>query len=306
VGELGVRAISAHELKGLAGWVHANLPSQELAALLTGLDDSIRSRLSPFAFEIADPSSGQCLAAAYFLRLPGRVATLGGVRAIAGKAELGVKLVEELVNHSQRNLDGGCSQIQAIVSSNDRATADMVRKAGFTHLTNVQHLWLNPMACPPLAAEPRPDTSLRWLPAPHLARRRMAQLLGQTFVDTLDCPAINGLRSEAEVLDGFLGGQKFRQLRNWELLEVDGAIAGCLMLTSHSEDLVELVYMGVKPEFRGQGLGSKLVARAIESVKLRGASMLVVAVDEQNWPARQLYMRSGFIAHATLSVWLVK
>lgn len=313
MGRLGVKPIPVHQLPELASWIHCNLPEQELQALLQGLSESNNATQCPLALELVDEEELERdrarLAAAYFVRLPGRVATLGGVRAINGQMQHGVQLVEQLVGQLRSGVGGGCSQIQAVVASGNKATQEIIRRAGLEHLTNVQHMWLNPSVCavkPSVRGELREihGGAIHWRPAQRLARNRMAQTLAKTFADTLDCPAINGLRSDDEVLSGFLNGRAFREMEHWEILEFDGQIGGCLILDCHTPSLFELVYMGINPELRGAGLGARLVERAVEISKAGGATMLVVAVDEQNWPAQQLYLRSGFHLHATLTVWL--
>jgi ribosomal protein S18 acetylase RimI-like enzyme len=149
--------------------------------------------------------------------------------------------------------------------------------------------------------------TLGWRPAHHFAHNRMAQFIESTFIDTLDCPAMNGRRSRGEVLDGFLDGRKLRQIAPWwEVLEVDGRVAGCLLLQQHSPELVELVYMGLLPGSRGQGLGKTMVQRAINLARQFGSQTLVVAVDEQNWPALDIYRRCGFQSHQRLQVWIAE
>ncbi len=135
----------------------------------------------------------------------------------------------------------------------------------------------------------------------------MAQFIEATFIDTLDCPAMNGRRSRGEVLEGFLDGRQLRQTAPWwEVLEVDGRVAGCLLLQQHSSELVELVYMGLLPCARGQGLGKGLVQRAISNARQLGSQTLVVAVDEQNWPALDVYRLCGFQRHQRLQVWIAE
>ncbi len=126
-------------------------------------------------------------------------------------------------------------------------------------------MWLNlgPSDMPNPGAAERGES--RWLPSQAVARRRMQKLLPDTFIDTLDCPALNGLRSADDVLEGFLNGTNFRQVKDWELLQVNGELAGCLLLRLHTIGLMELVYMGLIPNWRGKGLGEQLV-RALSCV----------------------------------------
>ena len=71
--------ISTDELKGVARWIHAKLPEPGLRALLAGFEEAIASPLAAEISSVSEDSNKSArLAAAYFLRLPGRVATLGG------------------------------------------------------------------------------------------------------------------------------------------------------------------------------------------------------------------------------------
>ncbi|MEO8271622.1 MAG: GNAT family N-acetyltransferase, partial [Aureliella sp.] len=147
--------------------------------------------------------------------------------------------------------------------------------------------------------------TLHWRPAHHFSQKRIASFIESTFIDTLDCPAMNGRRSRGQILDGFLDGRQLRQIdRCWEVIEVDGRVAGCLLIHQHSRELVELVYMGLLPFARGQRLGKVLVQRAIDNTRRLGSENLVVAVDQQNWPAIDVYRKCGFQSHQRLQVWI--
>lgn len=55
--------------------------------------------------------------------------------------------------------------------------------------------------------------------------------------------------------------------------------------------------IGILDGYRGQGLGTKLINLAIESMKTEGYKLCELEVFEGNEPARQLYLKSGFIAY---------
>ena len=52
--------------------------------------------------------------------------------------------------------------------------------------------------------------------------------------------------------------------------------------------------MGLIPEFRGREWGYELARYAQYVTQLAGRSRIVLAVDDANWPARDLYVRAGF------------
>ncbi|MCA9161152.1 MAG: hypothetical protein KDA72_22630, partial [Planctomycetales bacterium] len=271
-----------NESDGLLRWIHSDLADCEFAAVLH--DARLRLQrcpapMQPWLRPLVLSSDDAPVAASYFKLLSGNVATLGGVRAALGWEQAAAELIEWQV---EQLFQFEISQIQAVVRHDDLATARLVERAGFQQLTGIEHQWLDVSqevfevitsdlsvgrqdsrlnAVAPLHSNPRESiptaerpATLHWRPAHHFAHNRMAQFIESTFIDTLDCPAMNGRRSREEVLEGFLDGRKLRQIAPWwEVLEVDGRVAGCLLLQQHSPELVELVYMGLLPYSRGQG-----------------------------------------------------
>ena len=296
------------ELAETLHWIHQDLTPADLAPLL---QDALRrlarqpAALYPALFPIVCRDKGKLAAAAYFKMLDGNVATLGGVRALDGWADQATTLIDKQIDclRSQK-----VPQIQAVVSALDSNTSMLVARAGFHHLTHVQHQWLDLSmpGCVAVGVEPTPAvTSLLWRPADHFARSRLARLIEGTFHDTLDCPVLNGLRDRSQVLDGFLDGHSLRTVGQlWEVLEFRGELAGCLLLQPHGQDVLELAYLGLLPHARGKRLGKQLVRRAIQQAVRRQAQALVAAVDEQNWPALELYRQFGFEPQQRFEVWL--
>jgi GNAT superfamily N-acetyltransferase len=72
---------------------------------------------------------------------------------------------------------------------------------------------------------------------------------------------------------------------------------GCLILADHPRyENMELVYMGVVPEGRGQGWGIEVVRHAQRLARRAGRQRLVLAVDASNQPAIRMYASAGFQA----------
>ena len=65
----------------------------------------------------------------------------------------------------------------------------------------------------------------------------------------------------------------------------------------------ELVYMGLVPEARGNRLGRQILKRAATISLEMGATRLILAVDESNEPARNLYRGAGMRPMMRESVW---
>ena len=61
---------------------------------------------------------------------------------------------------------------------------------------------------------------------------------------------------------------------------------------------MEIVYVGVVPEFRRRGLAKLLLRQALHVARRSGARRVTVVVDGRNTPARRLYDAFAF-AQAT-------
>ena len=70
-------------------------------------------------------------------------------------------------------------------------------------------------------------------------------------------------------------------------------MAGGLLLTEPG--VAELVSMWVAPAARGRGVGDALVAAVEDWAYSVGATILKLSVAENNYPARKLYSRNGFV-----------
>lgn len=122
----------------------------------------------------------------------------------------------------------------------------------------------------------------------------LSAIVEATYRHTLDVPALNGLRSTADVIDGYLAtGSSGSQ--HWRLIYQGNQPIGCLILAEHAPHrLLELVYMGIAPVARGKGWGEVVVAYAKWLSRSLQISQLVLTVDEANHPARRIYAAAGF------------
>jgi ribosomal protein S18 acetylase RimI-like enzyme len=98
---------------------------------------------------------------------------------------------------------------------------------------------------------------------------------------------------DREILDAPLekiikpGGQVFFALAK-------GATAGTVALENLSEDGFELVKMAVSPEFRGLGIGDKLMEACIEYAVEKGKSRITLDSNTKQAAAINLYRKYGF------------
>lgn len=128
---------------------------------------------------------------------------------------------------------------------------------------------------------------------PAESRAALIGVLESSYVDTLDCPGLAGLRATADVLDGHFGVGARR--RHWLLLRRNGAPCGvCLLNDSPDGSSSELAYFGLSPAVRGLGLARVLLAAALHEVSAARVATVTLAVDARNAPAKRLYATNGF------------
>ena len=76
---------------------------------------------------------------------------------------------------------------------------------------------------------------------------------------------------------------------------VDNKPAGVALLTELFDQVGwDLSYVGVVPQMRQRGLGRALTVHALHAARDGGALQLMVAVDERNAAAQQMYQSLGF------------
>lgn len=119
-----------------------------------------------------------------------------------------------------------------------------------------------------------------------------------------------GMDKRLEDLYGPQGGQSWDELTSREIAEavscrlhqcivaeVDGQIAGWVTWSIDNERMQGRVgYNGVAPEYRGLGLGTTLVSKAIEKIRETGVplALVVTGLDDGHAAARHVYEKAGF------------
>jgi len=146
----------------------------------------------------------------------------------------------------------------------------------------------------------------------------LSSLVERTYAQTLDCPRLARFRSAEQTLAGYRLTDAFapqwwftvhRDLppTSHHFEDSDGAGIGCLIMGLHTSDtstpITEIVYMGLVPEARGEGLGGQILHQAARVSQSVGADRMILAVDEINHPARRLYHRAGMTCMMRETVW---
>lgn len=118
--------------------------------------------------------------------------------------------------------------------------------------------------------------------------------LGETYVDSRDCPELSSIRSPEDAICGHREAGKFLP-EHWYLYRLQGESIGLAILTEHTDaKLWELVYVGLRPGFRGRGFAGTVLVHALHQARFAKMSALTLAVDAANEPAVRLYEKLGF------------
>jgi ribosomal protein S18 acetylase RimI-like enzyme len=89
---------------------------------------------------------------------------------------------------------------------------------------------------------------------------------------------------------------------SFDLIEADGEVAGRLYVHRGQSD-IRIMDIALLPEFRGRGIGTRLLRDLIDEARATGRS-LSIHVERGN-PARRLYDRLGFHAVAEHGIYVL-
>jgi ribosomal protein S18 acetylase RimI-like enzyme len=187
--------------------------------------------------------------------------------------------------------DAGITLVQAMVEPADTKAADLFSSAGLQALARLVYMERRPPSRPPVVDLPR---SITLEPYSAQTHELFKDAITASYHQTLDCPALSGLRDVDDVLLGHKGVGHFDPQLWSVVIEHDRAI-GCLLLAEiPTRSALELVYLGLSPEARGRGLGRTLMNRVLAIGSRRQFDNLTLAVDSINSPALALYRRCGY------------
>lgn len=188
---------------------------------------------------------------------------------------------------------------QALVEL-EGADAAVLQAAGYQRVAELLYLASDAAVFP----DAPPAGRVTFEPYTSALQPRLARLVELSYQGTLDCPAVNGLREVADVLEGYRATGVYDPSR-WLVARIDDQDVGCLLLTDHPAlDQWELIYMGVSPGFRGRGLGTDLVRQGQWLTRQAGRARLVLAVDAANLPALRTYVAAGFWQWGQKAAWV--
>jgi len=186
---------------------------------------------------------------------------------------------------------------QIVLPEVDESTAAAMSAHGFVPLTTLKYLQRQLTRVPHCPLE-----ELDLLPVDRQSPV-LATLLPRTYEGSQDCPELDGVRTIAEVLEGHAGDPTVNDPHWWLIKKKDGEKGVMLVNADRTAPLWDLVYFGLVPEARGQGLGRQTLGWLLEHAQSRGARILTVAVDARNVVALRLYKGLGFEPFDQRQVW---
>jgi GNAT superfamily N-acetyltransferase len=134
-------------------------------------------------------------------------------------------------------------------------------------------------------------------------------LVNESYIETLDCPELSKFRTTGQVLAGYRASDSFAPQLWFTATDQNGIDVGCAILATHLDQhstigSIEIVYMGLVPAARGNGLGRQLLQHVFQVARSVGAKQVLLAVDESNTPAKKIYSRAGLAPVVHEKVWV--
>lgn len=208
--------------------------------------------------------------------LPGSTGVIWPARSTDGDPA-----IEDALNAAALEHIGNVNLVQAFLTPEELGRADSLVRCGFRHITRVWEM-RRPGGLSPLAPRNGGRGEIRLLRFAEVDGRLFDRTLLRCHEDSLDCPEMQDCRTPEDVLAGYRDCAP--NMDQWWLAEANAEPAGVLLLADR-----ELIFVGIVPQLRGQGLGRSLVHAACEK-----SSELSLVVDVRNAPAVQLYVSVGF------------
>ncbi len=293
----------------------------------------IRSTDSAPGQKNSSEDAKQELASAYLLEYPGKLASLVGPWVESGRLarDSSAAATEVLTLLIDRARFWGVELVQAVIDDDSPFPTDALDNAGLARLSTLHQMAIDlparnaslPKTSKSIARANDPIWSaefpFQWKRYSSVDEAVWIDWMDATYEQTADCPELNGLRTTAKTLEGYLAssGTKNTRLKSpewWGAFDSKGnfteqggpnKIASAFMLSDSGGGFWELSYMGVAPPFRGRGLGNETLCRALLQAQELSAKRLTLAVDCRNSFAIRLYRERGFQRIRQLEAWFL-
>lgn len=233
---------------------------------------------------------------------------LSGKTALLWPPRLAYQESESVGDQLQAFLDqqlqaAGIRMAQAVLPDCNHRDARRLERVGYLHAAELLYL-ISPLDRLEVTTGGFDIEDIEFVHYTGGDRERLAALVERTYIDTLDVPALDGVRDMSDVLCGYEQTGEFSPDR-WFFIRHNDQDVGCLLLNDHPDQQQwELVYLGIVPEARGNGWGRQATRFAQRLAKGAGRERLILAVDAKNDPAVSAYTSAGFFELLRRSIFL--
>ncbi len=222
------------------------------------------------------------VASVVVIHTPGKAAIMLHSTTAAGIIPVDA-LADVAAAAAQEALAEGATLVQVLLDPQAEDDITAFKQVNFSLLAELiyMHLHLRGRVIPP------PPRDLEFVSYSSATHGDFAAAIAASYVSSLDCPGLEGLRNIEDVITGHKASGVFRP-ELWTLAKWQGQPAGVILLNENVQAAaLEVVYMGVASPFRGKGVGLALLNRA---GRWRSAKNLAPCA----WPwIRATLMRGG-------------
>jgi len=233
--------------------------------------------------------AGMCL----WVPAPGRTATLF-TPELTAFPQAATATQESIIASLTDARQADVVLVQALMDPTDTTGNMVFSAAGLTPLATLTYMERRPPTFLLTPPEFNLPSDLSLFPYETATHQLFRDTIIRSYEGTLDCPALSGMRDIEDVIAGHKAVGPFDP-QLWGVLQRAGKPLGCLLLAEiPARQGLELVYLGLTPEARGQGLGRLLMQRVLAIASRRHFAVATLAVDATNVPALRLYRRCGY------------
>jgi mycothiol synthase len=288
------RPVQSPELRAAIGMIlggpHRPAPPAQVADFITSASER---RIDVASTWIAH-RPGEIAWAVLPIVNPGRTLLLLTSAQVDASTEAAAsRLVGEICSHYARQ---GVQLSQVLMEPQHEYARRFFVAMGFQEIAELIYLQ-GPV--PRNAKAPEIGRSMRWVEYSESTHALFAQAIQKTYIESLDCPLLSGLRDIEDVIVGHQATGHFEP-HFWQVLAEGTRPLGVVLLSRiPKSDAMELVYLGLAPEARRRGVGIVLMQQAMQMINGDQRRRLSLAVDSRNNPALRLYYRFGMQQVAT-------
>ena len=208
-----------------------------------------------------------------------------------------------LNEHTSLARERNVQLLQGTVAPEATAEAAVYQVAGFELLTQLIYMDSDVTS---IKTPSNTGCDVEWTVYSPDTHSLFASVIQGTYEDSLDCVALNGVRGIEDILASHRSAGQFDP-QLWFVACIGGKPAGVILLSRLPERwALEVVYMGVLPDWRGRGCGITLLKRAVETAFRQALTTLTLTVDVGNAPALKLYKLFGLREMMRRDIWLRK